>query len=50
VIGPLLKAQAVAFLTKKLLDSPAFVAGVQSIHRNVNEIKDGAYETLLQAT
>ncbi|GAA5873456.1 hypothetical protein JCM16303_001129 [Sporobolomyces ruberrimus] len=50
MIGPLLKAQLVAFLTKKLLDSKVFVGGVESLHGTVSKLQRGAYDTLLQAT
>lgn len=42
--------QAVAFLTKKLLESRLFVAGVEHAHRTISEIQEGAYQTLRQAT
>lgn len=50
MIGPLLKAQLVAFLTKKLLESKVFVGGVESLHGTVSKLQRGAYDTLLQAT
>ncbi|GAA5826198.1 hypothetical protein JCM11251_007204 [Rhodosporidiobolus azoricus] len=50
MLGPLVKAQLVAFLTKKLLDSKLFVGGVHALHDNVTKIQQGAYDTLLQAT
>ncbi|GAA6015587.1 hypothetical protein JCM10207_008136 [Rhodosporidiobolus poonsookiae] len=50
MLGPLVKAQLVAFLTKKLLESKAFVGGVQSLHGTVTRLQQGAYDTLLQAT
>ncbi|GAA5974158.1 hypothetical protein JCM11641_003472 [Rhodosporidiobolus odoratus] len=50
MLGPLVKAQLVAFLTKKLLDSKVFVGGVHALHREVTNIQQGAYDTLLSAT
>ncbi|BGP13213.1 hypothetical protein JCM10213_005017 [Rhodosporidiobolus nylandii] len=50
MLGPLVKAQIVAILTKKLLDSKAFVGAVHALHGNVTRIQQGAYDTLLQAT
>ncbi|POY73491.1 hypothetical protein BMF94_3428 [Rhodotorula taiwanensis] len=50
MLGPLVKAQLVAFLTKKLLESPTFVGGVQALHGSVTRLQQGAYDTLLQAT
>ncbi|GAA5964801.1 hypothetical protein JCM3765_002560 [Sporobolomyces pararoseus] len=50
MLGPLVKAQLVAFLTKKLLDSKVFVGGVESLHGTVSKLQRGAYDTLLQAT
>jgi len=44
------KAQLVAFLTKKLLDSKLFVSSVESLHGEVSRLQQGAYDTLLQAT
>ncbi|GAA5923988.1 uncharacterized protein JCM15063_005517 [Sporobolomyces koalae] len=50
MLGPLVKAQLVAFLTKKLLDSKVFTGGVEALHGSVSRIQQGAYDTLLQAT
>ncbi|BGP29369.1 hypothetical protein JCM10296v2_001108 [Rhodotorula toruloides] len=50
MLGPLIKAQLAAFLTKKLLESKAFVGAVHSLHGTVTRIQQGAYDTLLQAT
>ncbi|GAA5921542.1 hypothetical protein JCM1841_000561 [Sporobolomyces salmonicolor] len=50
MLGPLVKAQLVAFLTKKLLESRVFVKGVENLHGTVTRIQQGAYDTLLQAT
>jgi hypothetical protein len=50
MLGPLVKAQLVAFLTKKLLDSKVFVGGVEQLHGTVSKLQRGAYDTLLQAT
>jgi len=50
MLGPLVKAQLVAFLTKKLLDSKLFVSSVESLHGEVSRLQQGAYDTLLQAT
>lgn len=50
MLGPLVKAQLVAFLTKKLLDSKLFVGGVEQLHGQVSKLQQGAYDTLLQAT
>ncbi|GAA5903040.1 hypothetical protein JCM6882_009676 [Rhodosporidiobolus microsporus] len=50
MLGPLVKAQLVAFLTKKLLESKLFVGAVHSLHDNVTRVQQGAYDTLLQAT
>ncbi|GAA5852186.1 hypothetical protein JCM5353_002398 [Sporobolomyces roseus] len=50
MLGPLVKAQLVAFLTKKLLDSKTFVSGVESLHGSVSKLQQGAYDTLLEAT
>ncbi|BGP45318.1 hypothetical protein JCM10450v2_001136 [Rhodotorula kratochvilovae] len=49
MLGPLVKAQLVAFLTKKLLESRTFTKGVESIHGTVSRLQQGAYDTLLQA-
>jgi len=49
MLGPLVKAQLVAFLTKKLLESRTFTKGVEAIHGTVSELQKGAYDTLLQA-
>ncbi|GAA6063556.1 hypothetical protein JCM10212_002668 [Sporobolomyces blumeae] len=50
MIGPLLKAQLVAFATKKLLESRLFVGAVEQLHGTVSNLQRGAYDALLQAT
>ncbi|GAA6029980.1 hypothetical protein JCM8097_009199 [Rhodosporidiobolus ruineniae] len=50
MLGPLVKAQLVAFLTKKLLDSKIFVGGVQALHDSVTGVQQRAYDSLLKAT
>ncbi|SCZ91852.1 BZ3500_MvSof-1268-A1-R1_Chr5-3g08177 [Microbotryum saponariae] len=50
MLGPLVKAQLVALLTKKLLDSPTFVKGVENLHGTFSNATEKAYDTLYQAT
>ncbi|GAA5996945.1 uncharacterized protein JCM10292_006103 [Rhodotorula paludigena] len=50
MLGPLVKAQLVAFLTNKLLESKAFTGAVASLHGSVTKLQQGAYDRLLQAT
>ncbi|GAA5854454.1 hypothetical protein JCM9279_006611 [Rhodotorula babjevae] len=49
MLGPLVKAQLVAFLTKKLLESPTFHKGVGAIHGGVSKLQQSAYDTLARA-
>lgn len=45
-----MKAQLVAFLSQKLLESKVFVGGVHALHDTVTKVQQGAYDSLLAAT
>ncbi|KAK4051280.1 hypothetical protein OIO90_004761 [Microbotryomycetes sp. JL221] len=49
MIGPLLRAQLTAMLTKKLLESPAFHRMVGATHNNIDRLSQSAYDALARA-
>lgn len=50
MLSGLVKAQLVAFLTKKLVDSPIFNKSVAALHGQVSGLSEDAYTALLKAT
>ncbi|KAK4052044.1 hypothetical protein OIV83_002338 [Microbotryomycetes sp. JL201] len=49
MIGPLLRAQLTAMLTKKLLESPAFHRLVGATHSSIDKLQQSAYDSLARA-
>ncbi|KAM0788025.1 hypothetical protein ACM66B_006224 [Microbotryomycetes sp. NB124-2] len=49
MIGPLLRAQLTAMLTKKLLESPSFHRLVGATHSSIDRLQQSAYDTLARA-